>query len=57
MISKTLPMLEIQAVRPGATFDFDERLAVHGSELRAAVVETLQVNVENFAIRPVSIAM
>jgi radical SAM/Cys-rich protein len=43
-MSKPLPVLVNQASWQRAPYDFEERLAVHGLELRAAAVETLQVN-------------
>lgn len=44
-MSNPLPVLGIQAAQPCAAFDFEERLAAYGLALRAAAVETLQVNV------------
>jgi radical SAM/Cys-rich protein len=44
-MSKNLPVLETLLPRPGVAFDFEETLAEHSLELRASVVETLQVNV------------
>ncbi|HYE64558.1 MAG TPA: arsenosugar biosynthesis radical SAM (seleno)protein ArsS [Pyrinomonadaceae bacterium] len=44
-MSKALPVRENRTGRLFATADFDEKLAACGMELRAALVETLQVNV------------
>jgi hypothetical protein len=43
--------------QPRTDADFDEKLAAHGIELRATTVDTLQVNVASFVIKPASIAM
>ncbi len=45
-MAKDLPVVEARpmlSIRPPV--DFDEKLAAHGTELRASTVETLQVNV------------
>ena len=43
---KSLPVVQKEkGAPPRAAIDFDEKLAAHGLELRAAGVETLQVNV------------
>ena len=45
-MSKALPVVRERAnAPPRAVIDFDEKLAAHGLELRAAAVDTLQVNV------------
>ncbi len=45
-MSKALPVVRERAdAPPRAVIDFDEKLAAHGLELRAATVDTLQVNV------------
>jgi len=45
-MSKALPVMqETINAPPGAVIGFDEKLAAHGMELRAAAVDTLQVNV------------
>lgn len=45
-MSKALPVIQEKTNAPvRAVIDFDEKLAAHGMELRAGVVETLQVNV------------
>ena len=44
-MSKALPVVQEKSNEPvRAVIDFDEKLAAHGLELRAAGVETLQVN-------------
>lgn len=44
-MSKVLPVVQERAnALPRAVIDFDEKLAAHGLELRAATVDTLQVN-------------
>ena len=45
-MSKALPVVQARTNAPSrAAVDFDEKLAAHGLELRAATVDTLQVNV------------
>ncbi len=45
-MSKALPVVQERTdALPRAVIDFDEKLAAHGLELRAATVDTLQVNV------------
>src|SRR6266542_6786353 len=45
-MSSVLPVIQpALQPQPRTDVDFDEKLAAHGIELRAATVETLQVNV------------
>ncbi|MDQ3255359.1 MAG: arsenosugar biosynthesis radical SAM protein ArsS [Acidobacteriota bacterium] len=45
-MSKALPVVQERTdALPRAVIDFDEKLAAHGLELRAATIDTLQVNV------------
>ena len=44
-MSKALPVVKAKQAPLRSSVDFDEHLAAHGIELRAAGVETLQVNV------------
>lgn len=48
-MSKILPVIREETnVPPRAVIDFDEKLAAHGMELRAATIDTLQVNTGKF---------
>ena len=45
-MSTVLPVIQpAQNLQPRIHVEFDEKLAAHGVELRAATVDTLQVNV------------
>jgi radical SAM/Cys-rich protein len=44
-MSPSLPIIHPDLTQPRTDVDFDEKLAAHGIELRAARVDTLQVNV------------
>src|SRR6266567_373722 len=45
VMAQALPVFNSQAMAAPAPANFDEKLAAHGLSLRAATVETLQVNV------------